>query len=56
VISKIVLSLNTPISNLTDLLAIEAFPPLAIELFVKLYDEDWVHKIDEGIANVAFIL
>ena len=55
-VAQIVLALNASIGDLTDLLAVKALPTLAIELLVKLKDEDWVHKIDECIAYIAFVL
>ena len=46
-------SLNTGISQLAYLLAIESIPPAAAEFLVELMDELGVNEVHKGIADVA---
>ena len=50
------LTLNTRVSNLTYLPAVEVRPPSSIELLVKLENPQGVRQIHERITNVAFVL
>lgn len=49
-------ALQATISDITPLLRIETFPAAAVELLKEVKDEEVVNEIDEGIANVCWIL
>lgn len=55
-IDETVLALDSAECELANLLTVETLPPLAIELLVELQNENWVNKINERIAYVAFVL
>ena len=55
-LNEITLPLNRPIGHLTDLLRVENFPGLIVQVFIKWHDENGVHKVDESVTNVAHIV
>jgi len=55
-VNKVLFTLYSTVSYFTDLFTVKALPSLAIELLKKLKDIKRIHKIDEGIAYVTFIL
>lgn len=54
-INQISLALDSPVGDLANLHTVEALPAFAIELFKKLGYKNWVNKIYEGVAYIAFV-
>ncbi len=50
------LSLNSCIGNITNLLAVKLFPLLGMEGLTERNDGQRIHKINKGIAYVALVL
>ncbi len=48
--------LNTGVTDVADLLAVELLPLLAIKLLDEGDDVLWAHHVDEGVAHIALIL
>lgn len=48
--------LNPCIADVADFLTVEPLPFALIEAFGEGQDVLWLHHIDEGIANIAFVL
>ena len=56
VVGQLLSSLNAGIADLRDLVRVELFPLLVMELIVKGFDKLGVEEVEEGIADVAVIL
>ena len=56
VLNQLRLALDPSIGKLADLFAVEAFPFLSVQLFKKFEDKNWVHKVNERISHIAFVL
>ena len=55
-LDQISLALNASVGDLADLLRVERFPRLIIEVFVEGNDEDGVNEVDESVTNVAHVV
>lgn len=56
IIIQILFTLDTAVSDFTDLLRVKFFPRLAIQIFVKGNYENGVDKIDKGVPDIAIVL
>lgn len=55
-LDEVALALDAPVGNLADLLRVERFPRLIVQVFVEGHDENGVDEVDEGVPNVAHIV
>lgn len=52
---ELFLTLNAPIFEFTYFLRLVIFPSLAIILMEKVYDENRVDEVNEGVAHIAMV-
>lgn len=56
IVDEGVLALNAAVGQLADLLRVESFPGLSMQVLVESNHKNGVTHIDEGVTNVAVIL
>ena len=56
VLGQCLLSLDSSVSDLADLLGVEGLPRLTVHVFKEGNDVDGVDKVDKGITNVASVV
>ena len=56
VFNEVALALDTSVGDLTDLLRIEGFPRLIVQVCVERHDIDRVYEVDEGVADIASVV
>lgn len=56
VLDQVTLALDSPVGDLADLLRVESFPSLVIQVLVEGHDVNGIDEVDEGISNVAAIV
>lgn len=49
-------ALDARVGQFADLFTVEAFPALAVEFLVEFRDHRAVHKVDERVPYITFIL
>lgn len=53
--NKSSLSLNSPIAELTNLLRVELWPSVSIELQIEANQKDGMGEVNEGISHIALV-
>lgn len=56
ILHKVTLTLDPAKSDLANLLRVEVLPRLIVHVLKKRHDVDWIHEIDESVADVAIVV
>ena len=56
ILHEVTLTLDSSKSDLANLLRVEVLPRLVVHVLKKRHDVDWIHEIDESVADVAIVV
>ena len=56
ILHEVTLTLNSSKSDLANFLRVEVLPRLVVHVLKKRHDVDWIHEIDESVADVAIVV
>ena len=56
ILHEVTLTLDSSKSDLANLLRVEVLPRLVVHVLEKRHDVDWIHEIDESVADVAIVV
>jgi len=52
---KFLFSLHATVFYVADFVAVEAFPPFAVETFEEIHDEDAVDEVYKSVTHITLI-